>query len=103
MPSEEISEDKELKIRIKARSFCKPIDTDKGASENTVEEIALRFYKKGKKDLRRELEMKNDKKDQKYEEEISTFKLLIKIRVLMDENLSKAKQALTNLIDSYKF
>ena len=46
-----------------------------------------------------------DEEDRKIrrEEEMATFKVLIKIRVLMDENLSKAKQALTNLIDNYKF
>jgi hypothetical protein len=47
--------------------------------------------------------MSKDDDKTRYEEEMATFKLLIKIRVLMDENLSKAKQALTNLIDSYKF
>ena len=43
------SEKKEIEqdIRIEARGWCGPIETDKGASENQVENIALHFYNKG--------------------------------------------------------
>ena len=37
----------ELDIRIEARGWCGSIDTDRGASENQVENVALYFFKKG--------------------------------------------------------
>ncbi len=43
--------EKELKIRIEVRDLCNPIDTDRGMSENTAEEMALRFYDKAKKEV----------------------------------------------------
>ena len=37
----------EQDIRISARNWCGPIDTDHGASENQVENIALHFFEEG--------------------------------------------------------
>ncbi len=37
----------EQDIRIEARNWCGPIETDRGASENQVENVALHFFEKG--------------------------------------------------------
>ncbi len=41
----------EQDVRIEARDWCGAIDTDRGASENQVENIAIHFYNKGKEEL----------------------------------------------------
>ncbi len=55
----------EQDIRIEARRWCGPIDTDHGASENQVENVALYFYEKGREKLLKEIDeiKKNHQKD----------------------------------------
>lgn len=50
----------EQDIRIEARDWCGPVDTDHGATENQVENIDLHFFQKGEEQERRkhELEIK---------------------------------------------
>jgi len=38
---------KEQDIRIEARNWCGPVDTEHGATENQVENIAIHFFNKG--------------------------------------------------------
>ena|GEM_PF-4862180 len=39
-------------LRMKAREYCRPIETDRGVSENELEEIALEFYYMGLSELK---------------------------------------------------
>ena len=47
LEKDEIKQKQDLELRIEARTWCGPIETDRGASENEVENIAIHFFKKG--------------------------------------------------------
>lgn len=59
---------KEIEIRIEARTWCSPVETDHGATENQVENMALHFFKKGEEAERKKNE--NDLKDAKEKKKI---------------------------------
>ena len=41
----------EQDIRIEARNWCGPVETDRGCTENQAENLALHFFNEGKKEI----------------------------------------------------